>query len=81
MAQQTRATLKTYFNTGDTPTETQYIDVFDSVWLKTETLPSDIAEYDTLADLPATGAAGTLYVVRDVTGDDVPGLRVWYEGI
>jgi len=81
MAQQTRATLKTYFNTGDTPTETQYVDVFDSTWLKTETLPSDIVEYDTLADLPATGAAGKLYVVRDVTGDDVPGLRVWYEGI
>jgi len=81
MAQQNRATLKSYFNTGDTPTEAQYVDVFDSTWLKTETLPSDIVEYDTLADLPATGAAGTLYVVRDVTGDDVPGLRVWYEGI
>lgn len=30
MAQQTRTTLKTYFNTGDTPTEAQFIDLIDS---------------------------------------------------
>lgn len=31
MAQQSRTTLKSYFNTGDTPTEAEFIDVFDSV--------------------------------------------------
>lgn len=31
MAQQTRTTLKTYFNTGDTPTEAQFIDLIDSL--------------------------------------------------
>lgn len=81
MAIQTRATLKTYFNTGDTPTEAQYIDVFDSAWLKSETLPSDVVFYDTLGDLPTTGTAGVLYVVHDVDGNDTPGLRKWYEGI
>lgn len=30
MAQQNRTTLKTYFNTGDTPTEAQFIDLIDS---------------------------------------------------
>lgn len=30
MAQQNRTTLKTYFNTGDTPTESQFIDLIDS---------------------------------------------------
>lgn len=31
MANQSRTTLKTYFNTGDTPTEAQFIDLIDSV--------------------------------------------------
>jgi len=30
MAQQTRTTLKTYFETGDTPTQAQFIDLIDS---------------------------------------------------
>ena len=81
MAIQTRTVLKGYFNTGDTPTEAQYADVFDSTYLKSETLPSDVAFYDTIGDLPATGSTNTLYFVADVDGDDTKGLRVWYEGI
>lgn len=30
MGQQSRVTLKTYFNTGDTPTEAQFVDLIDS---------------------------------------------------
>lgn len=80
MAVQNRTTLKSYFETGDTPTQAQYGDTLDSTWLKSETLPSDVVFYDTLADLPATGAAGVLYVVHDVDTNDTQGLRIWYEG-
>lgn len=55
MAQQTDVTLKTYFETGDVPTEAQYIDLIDSKYNLGDTLPqSNVAN---LAPLTATVAA------------------------
>jgi hypothetical protein len=36
MAQQNRTVLKSYFETGDTPTEAQFIDLIDSLFNITE---------------------------------------------
>lgn len=47
MPVQTRTTLKTYFNTGDTPTEAQFIDLIDTLVIPSE-LPS----------VPVTSVAG-----------------------
>ena len=44
MAQQTRTQLKTYFETGDTPTEAEFINLIDSLLNLTDDDLDDIAE-------------------------------------
>lgn len=39
MAQQDRDTLKSYFQTGDQPTQSNFEDVFDSAYLRGDTIP------------------------------------------
>lgn len=41
MAQQTRTTLKGYYNTGDIPTESDYADLIDSAYNKTDDTVTD----------------------------------------
>jgi hypothetical protein len=52
MAQQTDITLKTYFETGDVPTEAQYIDLIDSKRNVQDEIPQ--ADVANLAPLTAT---------------------------
>lgn len=42
MARTTRTTLKTYFNTGDTPTEAQFIDLIDSPLFVGDAISADV---------------------------------------
>ena len=59
MAIQTIATLKSYFNTGDIPTEAQFIDVFDTLFAQSPlTTKGDIVTYSTLNDRLAVGTNG-----------------------
>ena len=59
MAIQTIATLKSYFNTGDIPTEAQFIDVFDTLFAQSPlTTKGDIVAYSTLNDRLAVGTNG-----------------------
>lgn len=44
MAVQNRTTLKSYFETGDTPTQAQFIDLIDSFFALTENDSDDILE-------------------------------------
>lgn len=76
MAQRNRTTLKTYFNTGDTPTETQFSDLIDSAYNPTDdgaVLP--IATTTTLGGVIADGATitvgvdGTISAVTGGSGD------------
>lgn len=51
MAIQTIATLKSYFNTGDIPTESQFIDVFDTLFAQSPlTTKGDLLGFSTLND-------------------------------
>ena len=51
MAIQTIATLKSYFNTGDIPTEAQFIDVFDTLFAQSPlTTKGDLLGFSTLND-------------------------------
>ena len=59
MAIQTIATLKSYFNTGDIPTESQFIDVFDTLFAQSPlTTKGDIVTYSTLNTRLAVGTNG-----------------------
>ena len=59
MAIQTIATLKSYFNTGDIPTESQFIDVFDTIFAQSPlTTKGDIVTYSTLNARLAVGTNG-----------------------
>ena len=59
MAIQTIATLKSYFNTGDIPTESQFIDVFDTLFAQSPlTTKGDIVAFSTLNDRLAVGTNG-----------------------
>ena len=59
MAIQTIATLKSYFNTGDIPTEAQFIDVFDTLFAQSPlTTKGDIVTYSTLNARLAVGTNG-----------------------
>lgn len=47
MSEQTRTVLKTYFETGDTPTEAQFIDLIDSLLNLTDDDSDDLSEGST----------------------------------
>jgi Cu/Ag efflux protein CusF len=47
MAQQSKTTLKTYFNTGDTPTEAQFVDLIDSFQDASAVLAATTASFTT----------------------------------
>lgn len=64
MAQQNRTTLKTYFNTGDTPTEAEFIDLIDSA----HNIAEDGAPL-TDATAFATAAQGALAATAVQPGD------------
>ncbi|OSZ79260.1 hypothetical protein CAP35_13685 [Chitinophagaceae bacterium IBVUCB1] len=53
MAVKTRTDLKTYFQTGDKPTEAQFVDLLDSVWLKGDYIPISQVTYGELALTPS----------------------------
>jgi hypothetical protein len=64
MAQQTDITLKTYFETGDVPTEAQYIDLIDSKRNIQDEIPQ--ADVTNLAPLTATiSGSGSIIVPAD----------------
>lgn len=68
MAQQIRTILKTYFETGDVPTEAQFIDLIDSLFNIAESDVSNIlsltqTEYDALETKDST----ILYVIVEPT--------------
>ncbi|MEM9680611.1 MAG: hypothetical protein AAF901_09830, partial [Bacteroidota bacterium] len=46
--EQSKTTIKGYFNTGDKPTETQYHDTWDSFWHKDEVIPKESVESQVL---------------------------------
>jgi len=65
MAQESRATIKTYFNTGDTPTETQFHNWLDSVvWYDEggQSAPSR-TNFSFTAGIPAPGDIDPVGVV------------------
>ena len=74
MAQQNRTTLKGYFETGDVPTEAQFIDVFDSMHIAADdgavqVQPSEGAFADgdkTKLDGIATGATNNTGALADL---------------
>jgi len=83
MAEQTRTTLKTYFETGDTPTESQFADLIDSVsnitddgiltsekWYITTDIAIDVTgDYTILAaDAGSYFAITKLICIRTATG-------------
>lgn len=45
MSVESRATIKGYFNTGDKPTESQFGNLLDSVWMKGDSIPVDGVTY------------------------------------
>ena len=53
MPTQGRTTLKTYFNTDDIPTESNFVDLIDSFALTTEI----VTAYESLTGLPTLGSA------------------------
>lgn len=57
MAVESRATLKTYFQTGDTPTQTQFENWHDSYWHKQDTLPTSSATGMSYTTLTADGSS------------------------
>lgn len=59
MTAQSRTTLKTYFNTADTPTEGQFVDLIDSFALET-----DYSATATLVNLQSGGANATATALR-----------------
>lgn len=59
MAIQTDTVLKTYFNTGDVPTETQFSDLIDS---KAQTVNSSVALTDAATITPVLSAASNFHV-------------------
>ena len=44
MSRQTKDTLKSFFNAGDKPTETQFSDLIDSIIVKLDTEQSDLSQ-------------------------------------
>lgn len=58
-----RITLKSYFETGDVPTEAQFADLIDSVGLLTEVnAKQDALTFGTSGQIPFTNATGDDYV-------------------
>ena len=68
MARQGRTTLKTYFETGDTPTEAQFVNLIDSVFsLDEDVLIYGIALSGKDTDIEADTAIATSAVPEDWT--------------
>lgn len=63
MSIQNRLTLKSYFETGDKPTQSNFVDLMDSVVLKSEFIPIDQVTYGLLALV----ADGSNNITWDVT--------------
>jgi hypothetical protein len=55
MAQQSKTTLKTYFNTGDTPTEAQFVDLIDSYQDASAVLAATTASFTTADETKLDG--------------------------
>ena len=73
MAIQTIATLKSYFNTGDIPTEAQFIDVFDTLFAQSPlTTKGDIVAFSTLN---ARLAVGTNAYVLTADSTQATGMK------
>ncbi len=68
MTQVNRATLKSYFNTGDVPTEAQFADLIDSLVSILDDLP---LEYVALVSQAGVGNPPTATVIKNTTGATV----------
>lgn len=72
MAIQTIAVLKSYFNTGDIPTEAQFIDVFDTLFAQSPlTTKGDILTYSTLNKRLAVGTNGQVLTADSTVAEGV----------
>jgi len=69
MGLKTRAELKTFYQTGDRPTENNYIDLIDSM---------GIVDVATVANLPAAGDTGRLYQTGGYTTVGDGGANTYY---
>ena len=71
MAQETRTTLKGFFNTGDKPTENQFASVIDSVLNLQDTGTQTLSgELSTLDISFSTGSVGITHVTTETAGAD-----------
>jgi hypothetical protein len=76
MAQQNRATIKTYFETGDVPTESQFANSFDSQVFWVDDVVTSVDNTSTDAEVPTAKAVYDLQTFTKDADDNV-----FYNGV
>ena len=70
MAQVTKTVLKTYFNTGDLPTESNFIDLIDSS-------QSTLVAGDNISLTSQSNGSVKINVLKSFTSNSTPGIAVY----